>query len=373
MTETRNIIGTSEEAFRIGLSGPAIYQGTADPTVTPPTPVDPSGFNNGDVYFRTFTGSESIWQFKSGGWEESGTMFFSSSATFGAGAQILADPTAGPGAPAYSFDTDEDTGVFLPSPDTIGFSVGSTPVFNIEADGTLNALTGSYETLVLADNDIPNKKYTDDTFFAKTGGTLVGDLVLDTGVVVELDPAAGAGSPPLTFTGDTDTGVFRPLPNVLGFTTGGVEMARVNSSGLTVTAGNQFIGQTGSSAAPSFAISGSATGWNFDGSDLVQVISGVDILTLSTATLTGSGLRFRASDGTDLLPGFAFAGTIDTGMFRDAGDLGFSTTTNGEVLRIDDATGVLTVGVAGYESSVSGSSNDIPNVIYVENNFLDLT
>lgn len=55
-----------------------------------------------------------------------------------------------------------------------------------------------------------------------SGGTMTGALGL----------AAGTTSlPSLTFSGDTDTGLFRPAPNILALSTNGVERMRFNSGG----------------------------------------------------------------------------------------------------------------------------------------------
>jgi hypothetical protein len=54
------------------------------------------------------------------------------------------------------------------------------------------------------------------------------------GGAVDLAPGAAA-APPLFFTGDSDTGLFRPAADVLGFTAGGVERARVTAAGMQVT------------------------------------------------------------------------------------------------------------------------------------------
>ena len=48
-----NIRGTSEPHFRISLSGPTIYHGTAVPSATPPTPLGGGTLNPGDIYIRT--------------------------------------------------------------------------------------------------------------------------------------------------------------------------------------------------------------------------------------------------------------------------------------------------------------------------------
>ena len=78
------------------------------------------------------------------------------------------------GAPSYSFGSNQTTGIFkdgAAATDPIAFTVNSQESLNIESDGTLNvAAVTNYETLVIDDDDIPNKKYVDD---AAGGGTAV--------------------------------------------------------------------------------------------------------------------------------------------------------------------------------------------------------
>ena len=54
------------------------------------------------------------------------------------------------------------------------------PRFYIRSDGTLEVGAPNYETLVTADDDIPNKKYVDDNdFWTRTGTTLNPETTTD--------------------------------------------------------------------------------------------------------------------------------------------------------------------------------------------------
>ena len=63
----------------------------------------------------------------------------------------------------------------------------------------------------------------------RAGGTMTGQLLLDN--------SAGAGSPALSFGGDTDTGIFRVGSNTMGFATAGVERVEISDSGLDMSNG----------------------------------------------------------------------------------------------------------------------------------------
>ena len=63
----------------------------------------------------------------------------------------------------------------------------------------------------------------------RSGGTMTGQLLLDN--------TAGAGSPALSFGGDTNTGIFRVGTNTMGFATAGVERVEISDSGLDMSNG----------------------------------------------------------------------------------------------------------------------------------------
>ena len=91
--------------------------------------------------------------------------------------------------------------------------------------------------------------------------------------------------PSFTWTGDLDTGIFRPGANTLAVTTGGSERLRVTSTGLTVEGGGNFYDHTVNAGV-------------FAGNNSV----------FST---------FRAQNGDNqLTPGYTWNGDLDTGMYR---------------------------------------------------------
>ena len=64
---------------------------------------------------------------------------------------------------------------------------------------------------------------------SRSGGTMTGQLLAD--------DASGAGSPALSFDGDTDTGMFRSGANIIGFSTSGTTRVSISDSGLDMTNG----------------------------------------------------------------------------------------------------------------------------------------
>lgn len=332
MTVFNTIQGTSNTEFRIGLTGPTIYQGSADPTVTPPTPLA-DGFRDGDVYFRTANGGAAIWVIDGGTWTQiaSGAAggSFSGDIIMNPGAQFLGDDAAGAGAPAFAFDGDPDTGMFNPSPDELGFSVGGNQAFVIESDGTLASTTAGYEALVTSDNDIPNRKYVEDTFLNVAGDNMTGDLTFDPGTQLFL--ASGSVSDPgLSWALDPDTGLF--LDGGFGadaqtFAAGGAPIMTVLPSGTVMRSGTQFAIDPGTVGAPGFTFSGDSDSGIFQTvpGQIEFTIDGSEVVQFDATDLT-SLIRWRGPDGTVALPAVSFSGDPDTGMFTSGADtLDFST------------------------------------------------
>jgi hypothetical protein len=143
-----------------------------------------------------------------------------------------------------------------------------------------------------------------DALFAAAGtGTSVG-LNVGTGKTLTVGGtlAAAAGSaaaPVITFTGDTNTGIFSPAADTIAFTEGGVESMRIDSSG------NLGIGD----ASPAYRLT----------------VAG-------DMRLTGGGdLRISSATGTTTSGG-------DSQIYNDANNMIFTTgTTTAERMRIDSS------------------------------------
>lgn len=145
-----NIGGTSEEFFKLGISGPAFYHGTADPSVTPPTAF--GALADGDIYIRTGTGNEGIWILESSTWYEmlrggsggtltngdldmNGNSITSALNVTGTGTFLAGSGSAA--APSIGFSTDSDTGFYRIGADAIGITIGGSFLSQITAAGQL--------------------------------------------------------------------------------------------------------------------------------------------------------------------------------------------------------------------------------------------
>ena len=78
--------------------------------------------------------------------------------------------------PAFGFSSNAGLGVYRSGPNTLGFATGSSERLTINSSGVLEVHTTNYETLVTADDHIPNKKYVDDAIASSGGITTYPDV-----------------------------------------------------------------------------------------------------------------------------------------------------------------------------------------------------
>lgn len=104
-----------------------------------------------------------------------------------------------------------------------------------------------------------------NTIGTTTSATILSGSVTQTsGSVLYLDAAATtASAPPLSWSGDTNTGVYRPAADTLALVTGGIDRLRLNSSGVVIIG----TGEATTSVTGNILRAPSATGTNIVGAD----------------------------------------------------------------------------------------------------------
>lgn len=175
-----------------------------------------------------------------------------------------------------------------------------------------------------------------------TSGTIV-----TTGGGASVPFAAGsAASPSITFTGDTNTGIFSPGADTIGFSEGGTEVMRLDSSG------NLGVGTT----SPSYRLQVANSGY-----PAVGVFRALDVGSVGTA---GQAIELGALNGSTSVPGAAIVGNLDNPS--TTGSLVFQTRSSNtltERMRINSL-GRVKLGDAGEPSTLfqvtagSGSSGN---------------
>lgn len=215
--------------------------------------------------------------------------------------QLLGDTDDGPGAPSFAWEGDRDTGMFRPTTDAdvIAFSTAGVERARLSAPGFLGVnVAAPVQRLDVA-----------------------GNARLRSGqVFVDSAPTLGAATPAYSFTDDANTGVFHPdQPDTLAFGTTGQERVRIDA------AGNVGFG------------------------------------TITPLERVHSAAKMRADEqalsaaGSAAVPGYAFVGDSNTGMFSPSADVVALTTAGAERMRVDSQ-GRVGIGVTSpaYALDVDG-------------------
>lgn len=136
---------------------------------------------------------------------------------------------------------------------------------------------------------------------------------------IGLFPDGTAGAPSISFLSDPDTGFYRSAPNVLNFSTAGVDRGNLTGAGLAMSV--PYLASDGSAASPSVSfISDTNTGfYRISANTFAATCGGI-----KTCEISETGIGVIA--GTAASPSFYFSGDPNTGMWNSAPDyIGFST------------------------------------------------
>lgn len=237
-------------------------------------------------------------------------------------------------APSYSFSGDTNTGMFSDAADTVKFSTGGTERASISttaltltlpisiADGTAAAPSLYFTN----DPDTGLYLYADGVIGFAVGGAV--KLTISANYLTTQSPiglAAGtAAAPSIGFTGDGNTGIFSGTADTIKFTTGGTERASISTTAITSTL--PIINAAGTAAAPSITFtSDTNTGMFSDAADTVKFsTNGTERFSISTTAIT-STLPINATgllygDGSVSAPSISFTSDTNTGFYRPAAD-----------------------------------------------------
>jgi hypothetical protein len=200
---------------------------------------------------------------------------------------LVADGVAA--APGLGFAADTDTGLTRPGNNQIGLVTGGTQrvlVTNSAVSSTLpvqapNGTASAPSVSFSGDTNTGMLSAGADQIGWSTGGTqrlLLSNTAL-TPTVPVLAPAGSAAAPSLSFSGDTNTGLFSAAADTVGWAVNGTERARLTATGLR-------LGNAGSNPGAALDVRGEG------------VPDAVASVTRSSEDNGGPFLRLRKSRGT---------------------------------------------------------------------------
>ena len=255
--------------------------------------------------------------------------------------------------PSLFFTGDTNTGIYSPGADQVGISTGGTSRFEVSTTAVSSTLP-------------------------------------------VVHPLGAVGTPSITFTGDTNTGIWSPTADTIAFSEGGAEAMRIDSSGRLLVGTSTSVaasiggstnwpamGQFNSTSINNISLGlfhwstyvvdlGGAGGGLGNGPDIVLARSNANTqgshVAVTNNILLGR-VNFSGSDGTQFINGACIAAAVDgtPGTNDMPGRLVFSTTADGaasptERMRID-STGLMTLAGPGIKFPATQVASTDPNTL----------
>ena len=270
--------------------------------------------------------------------------------------------------PTYTFSSDTNTGIYSGGADNLAFSTGGTQRLFIDGSTSVTSTLPIYAS----DGAVSTPSYTfsndPDTGIYRFGANALGIAVggsngfrvTSSYVINELPILAQsgtAGAPGYSFEPDIDTGIFRVGSDTIGFSTGGSEAMRIDSSGRLLSA-------IGSSSVPSYSFTTDTdTGMYLSGIGVLQfTIGGTNRLTMSLADIT-STLPIHLQSGSESAPALAFSSDTNTGLYSAGADiLGISVAGENALILASGGVGVneytITNAASGSHPTISATGDN---------------
>ena len=262
--------------------------------------------------------------------------------------------------PSLKYDSDATTGIYKSGVQELGFSTGGTARIFIKNQGLINNIAGtsaepSYSWF--GDEDTGFYLSATNEVSATTNGVqrlqiLSGGETVVKGAQLRLQ-AGTTTVPALSFESDTNLGLYRRGANDLGITTDGALRVSITDTGLRVIDGTQ--------TSPSISfIDDLDLGFYRMGADQMLITAGgLNVAQLDTLGITiAANKSLFLQSGSAASPSLRFAGDDDTGLYRPGPNLLAFTTTGVERLRIGD-NGNITLPIADQTISWTGGDGII--------------
>lgn len=271
-------------------------------------------------------------------------------------------PNGSAATPSLSFASDTNTGLYRVTADSWGLAVGGV----VSMAGDTNEISMFFA-------GTQAYSWGASFFFSQVdNGKDLGRSTLrwkDAYIVRDLIGDGSGALPSYAFQNDTDTGLFRPGANQIGFSVAGTEYLRLDSaSGLDLTTNSALLMSAGSVTNPVLRNrSNTDSGFYWPSSTSVAVtIDGVQLVLFDHTNSVDFGIRLQGGniatpDGTVSVPVYSFNNDPDCGLYR-IGTNNIALATNGtKALEITSAQQVakpLQAAFSAYVTTAALTSGD---------------
>lgn len=254
-------------------------------------------------------------------------------ATFSATALTSAVPVLGPagsaGAPAFSFSGDPDTGAYSAAANTIGWSAGGTLRLSLSTTAVTSTLPvlapdGSAAAPAFTfSSDADNGLYLSaaNTPAIAAAGALVASFAA-TGVTLAqplLSSAGAAATPSISFSGDSNSGLYSAAADTLGWATNGTARMTLSTTVLDLSVLLEI--PVGAVGAPGLYFdSDSDTGIYQTAANQLAITCAATQSFVFGSTGVTAPVPVRLSDGSASAPGLTWNSDTNTGIWRSAAD-----------------------------------------------------
>jgi hypothetical protein len=256
-------------------------------------------------------------------------------------------------APSYSFGNDPDTGMYRYGGDGVGFATNGVARVAIDNNGTyFSDGTAALPGLsFLADGNTGFYRAVADKITWSGGGAAAGNLSSNGVEVID----GSAATPAYAFTNDLDTGLYRVSTNDLGIAAGGALIAEFYSGGLYFGAGSTTIqARDGAVGGPAYSFSGDTdTGMYRVGADSLGITTGGT----NRATVSNSGVIIGAPTG-----GAQGDGTINaTALYVNGVSVGAASADTNSATASDNIAGCTNSGSISFSRAGNTVSMRLPS------------
>lgn len=248
--------------------------------------------------------------------------------------------------PSYTFASDPNSGMYSNGPDSVGISTNATTITifgNTEILNTvpLSGPSGSAAGPTYSfngDSDTGMYNLAANAIGFSTGGSLR-TTMSTTGIsntIPIFNEAGSAAAPAYSFNADIDTGMYTGVSGgEVSFAVGGANKMTVGSTSLTVAV--PILAAAGSVSAPGISFSGDTDAGIYSASNRLEfATNGSNKFTIGTTSLSTVS-PFRFADGNVSAPSISFNNDLDAGLYlASAGNLGISV---GGVQQVSYSTG----------------------------------